>query len=189
MLHGRSFAPRVTLVLGGLTFVHCSSSNSSGGSSSGDVSCSSVSASGDFTLDAGACYPDNDGINGGSYTIELAVDDTGFLATAADAGTKDIIATQNDAQVTLTLTNTGTKPHGFQVGCTSVCPAYATLPAGCSPSACFPSNAAIAPIAPGASATITFDTPTPDGIIYPFTSNEPDDSSVPGLNAGQWSLM
>ena len=55
--------------------------------------------------------------------------------------------------------------------------------------ACFPASATIAPLAPGASATITFDTPTPDGLIYPFTSNEPADSAVPGLNDGQWSLM
>jgi hypothetical protein len=135
------------------------------------------------------CYPDNDGINGGSYTIELTVDDDGFTASSPDGGTKDVISTQNDAQVTLTLTNAGTMPHGFEVECTNVCPSYSNLPAGCSPLACFPSNSTIAPIAPGTSTTISFDTPTPDGLIYPFKSSAPGDSSVPGLTAGQWSLM
>jgi len=127
------------------------------------------------------CYPDSDGINDETYTIDLAVDDTGF--------SKNILATQNESQVTLTLTNTGTKPHGFQVGCVSVSSAYPSLPAGCSPEACFPAGATIAPILPGAKTTITFDTPTPDGLIYPFSSSAPADGTVPGLNQGQWSLM
>ena len=186
MTQARAVALHVTWVLGALTLLDCSTSSSG-------VICSSVSSNGDFTQDAGVCYPDNDGINGGSYTIELTVDDTGFLASDSDANdggtTKNIIGTQNDAQVTLTLTNMGTRPHGFVVGCTSVCPAYPSLPSGCSPTACFPSNATIAPIAAGVSATITFDTPTPDGIIYPFSSGAPGDTSVPGLNQGQWSLM
>jgi hypothetical protein len=63
------------------------------------------------------------------------------------------------------------------------------LPAGCSPEACFPAGATIAPIAAGTSTTVTFDTPTPDGLIYPFSSSAPGDSAVPGLNQGQWSLM
>jgi len=70
-----------------------------------------------------------------------------------------------------------------------VTPAYPDLPAGCAAITCFPMNASIAPLDPGASATITFDTPTPDGLIYPFTSNEPSDSTVAALNSGQWSLM
>jgi hypothetical protein len=41
----------------------------------------------------------------------------------------------------------------------------------------------------GATKTITFETPVPDNLIYPFTSNDPDDSAVVGLNSGQWSLM
>ncbi|MGA2449418.1 MAG: hypothetical protein ABTD50_12110 [Polyangiaceae bacterium] len=100
-----------------------------------------------------------------------------------------ILTSQNDAQVTLTLQNAGSKPHGFQMDCTSVTVAYPTVPQGCPTAACFPASAFIPPLAPGASATITFDTPTPDGLIYPFRSSEPDDSSVPGLNAGQWILM
>jgi hypothetical protein len=118
-----------------------------------------------------ACFPDHDGINGGDYTFDLTVDDTGF--------SKTILATQ--------------KPHGFVVECTSVTPAYPTVPAGCPSLACFPSNSTIAPLAPGESTTITFDTPTPDGLLYPFRSSEPSDCAVPGLNGEnnslQWSLM
>ncbi len=75
------------------------------------------------------------------------------------------------------------------MGCTDVCSVYPSLPPGCSPIACFPSNATIAPIPPGTNATITFVTPTPDGLIYAFKSSEASDSTVPGLNDGQWSLM
>jgi hypothetical protein len=141
----------------------------------------SGSSGGNGSADGGACFADADGINGGTYTFDLTVDDTGF--------SKAILATQNDSQVTISLKNTGTKPHGFVVGCTSVASAYPDLPAGCPTTACFPAGASIAPLAPGASATITFDTPTPDNLIYPFRSSEPADSAVPGLNSGQWTLM
>jgi hypothetical protein len=155
---------RHSLACGALlaTLAGCSSSSSGGG-------------------DGGACFTDGDGINGGAYTFDLTVDDTGF--------SKNILATQNDAQVTLTLTNMGTKPHGFEVECASVTSAYPDLPAGCPTTACFPAGSTIAPLAPGASKTITFDTPTPDGIIYPFKSSEPADGTVPGLSNGQWTLM
>jgi hypothetical protein len=164
--------------------VHCTSSADSG------VSCSSLGPDAAATASDDTCYPDNDGIDNESYTIDIAVDDTGFSSTGGDdAGAKNIIATQNESQVTLTLTNSGTKPHGFQVGCVNVCSTYPTLPPGCSPEACFPVSATIAPIAAGTKATITFDTPTPDGLIYPFSSSEPSDGTVAGLNGGQWSLM
>jgi hypothetical protein len=143
----------------------------------------------DGGLDAAGCFPDNDGINGGDYVIDLVVTDTGFYAAVPDGGMKEILATQNDAQVTFTLTNEGTRPHGFKVGCVSVLASYPDLPSGCPSTACFPSNAEIAPLAPGKSATIVFDTPTPDNLLYPFTSNEPADSNVSALNEGQWSLM
>ena len=154
----------------------------------------------------GMCFPDSDGLTGGAYTIAVTVTDTGFM--------KNLIATQNDSMVTLTLTNAGTKPHGFAVGCVSVLSSYPQLPAMCPTVSCFPGasapgstvdggagdggtsdggaaaqTATIAPIAPGTSQTIMFFTPTPDGLIYPFTSNDPDDSQVPALNNGQWSLM
>jgi hypothetical protein len=160
----------------------------------------------------GMCFPDSDGLTGGAYTINVEVTDTGFV--------KNLIASQNDSMVTLTLKNSGTKPHGFAVGCVSVLTSYPNLPAKCPPLSCFPGAsapgstvdagagdggtsdggtsdggaavqmpAAIAPIAPGTSQTIKFFTPTPDGLIYPFTSNNPDDSAVSALNNGQWSLM
>jgi hypothetical protein len=174
-----------TLVLLAAELPQCSSSNAGGAG----VSCASIPDDAAVTQPPSVCYPDNDGINGGSYTIDLIVDDTGFTADTPDGGTKDIISTQNDAQVTLTLTNMGTRPHGFEVLSTRVCPSYANLPAGCSPLATFPMNSTIAPIAAGTSTTVSFDTPTPDGLIYPFISQAPGDSSVPGLIAGQWSLM
>jgi hypothetical protein len=143
------------------------------------VHCSGSSPSG--SGDGGVCFPDGDGVSGGYNTFDLTVDDTGF--------SKSLLNTQNDARITLTLKNTGTKPHGFAVGCTSVASEYPNLPASCPTMACFPSGATIAPLAPGASATVVFSTPTPDVLIYPFTSNEPADSAVPALNNGQWSLM
>ncbi len=167
--------PAILVPLGAM-LLHCSSASSSGGASG----------------DGGACFPDNDGINGGSYTIELVVDDSGFFRDQVDAGMKNVIATHNDALVTLTLKNMGTKPHGFEVGCANASSAYPDLPAGCSATVCFPSNSTVAPIAAGASKTITFDTPTPDGLLYPFKSSEPADSTVPGLNGADgsaWSLM
>jgi hypothetical protein len=151
--------------------VHCGSAPISSNSSPATLEEGSVSA----------CFPDADGMSGGVYIFALTVDDTGF--------SKTILATQNDAEVTLTLTNNGTTPHGLEVGCVSVVSEYPDLPAGCPTSACFPPTAMIPPLAPGATQTITFDTPTPDNLIYPFKSSEPNDSAVPGLNSGQWTLM
>jgi hypothetical protein len=170
--------------------VHCSSTSGSSG-----VSCAGINPDAAATTPLSACYPDTDGLTGGAYTIDLAVDDSGFTSTGGDdtdgGVTRNVIGTQNDARVTLTLTNKGTVAHGFQVGCVSVCGSYPRLPAGCSPLSCFPAGSAIPPMAPGASTTITFDTPTPDGLLYPFSSSAPGDSVVPGLNGSmsQWSLM
>ncbi len=150
------------------------------------LNCSSSSSSGD------ACYPDNDGVNNVAATINLVVNDTGFYSGDVDAGMKLVISAQNASAVTLTLKNTGTKPHGFEVECTSVLAAYPNLPAGCSTMSCFPPSSTIAPIAPATSKTISFDTPIPDNLLYPFKSSEPSDSTVPGLNGSvgtAWSLM
>jgi hypothetical protein len=163
---GRPHVP-LTIALVGAALFACSSSTP-GTTAKGD--------GGDAS-----CFPDNDGIPAGTYNFDITVDDTGF--------SKMLLTTQNSAAVTLKLTNTGTKPHGFKVECTSVTPAYPTVPAGCSTTACFDPSGAIAPLAPGASATIMFETPVPDGLIYPFDSNEPDDKGIAGLNDGQWSLM
>jgi hypothetical protein len=180
---------RVTLALTATALLDCSS-GSNGANSDSTVECSSLAPDAGMTASLDTCYADNDGINDQTYTIAIAVTDTGFTSTGGDdAGVKNIIATQNSSQVTLTLTNNGTMPHGFTVGCVSVCSSYPTLPTGCSPSACFPSGATIAPIAAGATATVTFVTPVPDGLLYPFSSGAPGDESVSGLNQGQWNLM
>jgi hypothetical protein len=171
MTHARrpTAAPWI-LVLAGVALLHCSSSSGTSSGASGD----------DGGVD---CFPDNDGINGinSPSTFVLTVDDTGF--------SKMLLTTQNETMVTLTLTNNGTKPHGFKVDCTSVLPAYPNAPAGCPTTACFPSDSTIAPLAPGKSATVVFETPVPDSLIYPFNSNESADTGVAGLNDGQWSLM
>jgi hypothetical protein len=174
-----------------LLLLQCSSNSNN--APPGAVDCTTVNPDAGGTLSAATCFPDHDGIVGGTYVVDIAVDDTGFTAIAPDddsgATMKNIIGTENDANISLTLTNNGTTPHGLQVGCVSVCDEYPWLPAGCPPTACFPSDSTIAPIQPGTSATVTFVTPTPDGLIYPFFSNGPGDSSVPGLSHGQWSLM
>ena len=169
----------LALILLGVALAHCSST-------------SSPAASND--ADGGACYPDNDGINGGSYTIDLVVNDTGFFASGGDdagaAVAKNIIATQNDAQVTLTLTNSGHEAprlHGRVHQRRSRVPEPS--PRDAPRRHASPRTRPSPRSPPGTSATITFDTPTPDGLLYPFTSSEPSDSTVPGLNNGQWSLM
>ena len=153
------------LALAGLALVNCGSSDKDDD---------------DDPTNGGMCFPDSDGLTGGSYTLALTVTDTGFSKA---------INTQNNAMVTLTLTNAGTTPHGFTVDCVSVLSAYPKLPAMCPTTSCFPDDSTIPPIAPGASQTITFSTPTADNLIYPFGSSEPSDSAVVGLNDGQWSLM
>jgi hypothetical protein len=107
--------------------------------------------------------PDSDGINGGCYAFDLSVDDTAFSHI--------ILKAQNLGLVTITLTNTGTKPHDFVMGCIPI------SFAGCPSQQCFPAAANIAPIAPGMSATATFTTPNPEG-IYNFRSDVAGDSEL-----------
>jgi hypothetical protein len=144
------------------------------------------------------CYPDNDGVNDVPSPIELVVDDTGFYAGSADAGAltdagmKTVITTQNASTITLSVTNLGTMPHGFEVDCTSALAAYPDLPVGCSPMVCFPGSSTIPPLAPGASMTATFVTPVPDNLLFPFKSSAPGDADNPALNGSNgsaWSLM
>jgi hypothetical protein len=135
----------------------------------------------DDPSNGGMCFPDADGLTGGSYTIELTVTDTGF--------SKNVLNTQDNSMVTLKLTNAGTTAHGFQLDCVDPRVVYTMLPAMCPTTVCFPDAAKIEPLAPGTSKTITFSTPTTDNLIYPFKSSEPTDSAVPGLNNGQWSIM
>jgi hypothetical protein len=162
------------------------------------ANCSSSSPGSSASGDGGSCYPDSDGVNNVPTPIDLVVDDTGFYAGSpdsgadTDAGMKTVITTQNSSTITFTLTNRGTRNHGFEVGCTSVLPAYPDLPAGCSSMACFPGDSTVAPIAPGASKTVTFVTPAPDNLNYPFKSSAPGDANNPALNGSDgaaWSLM
>jgi len=107
--------------------------------------------------------PDSDGINGGCYAFDVTVDDTGFSPI--------VLVAQNLATVTITLRNTGSKPHDFVVGCIPI-----SYP-GCPSQQCFPGEADIPTLAPGQSATTTFTAPNPEG-IYDFRSDVPGDSQV-----------
>jgi hypothetical protein len=164
------------------------------------VHCSSPSGTRSQGSDDGgsSCFPDNDCVTNVASTVDLVVDDTGFYAGSPDAGAdidggmKTVITTQNRSPVIFTLTNVGTQPHGFTVGCTSVLSAYPELPAGCPSTACFPAAATISPLDPGTSKTVMFETPTPDNLGYPFKSNAPGDANNPALNGSDgaaWSLM
>jgi hypothetical protein len=115
---------------------------------------------------SGACGAgDQNGMSGGTYTFDLTVDDTGFHPL--------VLSAENDATVTLTITNMGTRPHDFVLQC---------LPtpngSGCPAQSCFPGEASVPSVSaidPGKTVTVTFDTPKPEG-IYPFRSDLPGDS-------------
>src|SRR5262245_8635046 len=94
---------RALIALAGLALLSCSSSDSDGDDDDDDDD--------DDPTKSGMCFPDADGLTGGAYTIALTVTDTGF--------SKNVISTQDNSMVTLTLKNDGTKPHGFEVGCAS----------------------------------------------------------------------
>jgi hypothetical protein len=130
--------------------------------------CSSGSQGGD------PCSPgDSDGINGGSFALDVTVDDTGFSPV--------IVKAQNLGNVTLTLTNTGTTPHDFVLGCIPQ-----SVP-GCASQSCFPAAANIAALHPGASATTTFVAPNPEG-IYNFRSDVGGDSQLDADDGGVTGL-
>jgi hypothetical protein len=125
-----------------------------------------VGACGSSAEKEDTCQPDDaDGIIGGSVTFDVTIDDTGF--------TPAILPAQNATKVTLTLHNMGTKPHDFVIDC---------LPTpndhGCPMTSCFPPTASIPTVAPGATATSMFVTPTPEGIYY-YHSDLPGDAAMP----------
>ncbi len=145
---------------------------------------------------------DNDGINGGAYPVLLSVSDTGFTVGGVDSGsTEPNIAVQNLGNVTLTLTNTGTKPHDMVIECIS-----SDLAAGCPQTSCFPnpgdavstpgSITLVPTLQPGDSKTIMFVTPAVEG-AYPFISDVPGDETkynaadggVTGRLVGEFVLM
>ncbi len=120
------------------------------------------------------CTPDDqDGVVGGNNTVKLYVTDTGVNVGTTDSGQPNI-AVQNTANVTLTITNAGTRPHSFQVACRPT-----DLPAGCPQTSCFPDAANVPAIAPGDHVTVTFRTPLVEG-EYKFTSDEPGDEALIG---------
>jgi hypothetical protein len=116
------------------------------------------------TTSNGTCNSDADGVVGGNVALDLKATDTSFSPT--------ILKAQNLATVTLTLTNGGTQPHDFVIDC---------LPTpntnGCPATSCFGDAAAIGPVPPDASATVTFTTPNPEG-IYTFRSDLPGDTQT-----------
>ena len=149
------------------------------------VGCSSAAPGG-----GDPCNPDQNGVSGGTQVvIELAVSDTAFTVGAIDKGPGEPnITTENSVSVSLTMTNVGTKPHDFVIRC---------LPTpnsnGCPTQSCFPPEAALPPLKPGARATTVFVTPVHEG-PYPFVSDVPGDtrsSSDGGLTGlvGQFVVM
>ena len=111
------------------------------------------------------CAPDDaDGVINVAVTVALTIDDSGFQPT--------IIKTQNSSTVTLTVTNKGTKPHGFGVDCLAT-----PNSRGCPAESCFPSAGTIATIAPGDSAMTKLTTPAVEG-IYTFRSPAPGDTAT-----------
>ncbi|HTA93783.1 MAG TPA: hypothetical protein VK745_29605 [Polyangiaceae bacterium] len=121
-----------------------------------------------------SCNPgDQDGVVGGNNVVLLSVSDAEFAVGGVDSGsTEPNIAVQNLSNVTLTLTNVGTRPHSLQLACIPT-----GLPATCPQMSCFPGNANIPPLAPGDSVTTSFTTPAVEG-AYQFTSTVAGDSPV-----------
>ncbi len=103
--------------------------------------------------DGGLGGDDQDGIVGGNYTFRVTATDSAFAPA--------ILKAQNQATVKVTLENTGTKPHGFAIGCLGT--------------ACFPHEATIPSVDPGATGTSTFQTPHMEG-IYVIGSPISDDA-------------
>ena len=149
------------------------------------------SACGSDASDGGnSCQPgDQDGVLGGTKTVLLSVSDTAFAVGGVDSGSMQRnIAAENSSRLTLTLTNVGEKPHSFVVACIP-----SELPAACPQTSCFPEEANISALAPGASVTVMFDTPAVEG-AYQFTSDVEGDTTtdkdgiVSGL-VGEFVLM
>jgi hypothetical protein len=102
---------------------------------------------GDGTSSDPCKQPDQDGVVGGDYTFEVAVNETGF--------TPAILKAQNSGVITLTVRNTGSKAHGFSIECLNV--------QGCT--SCFPATAKIDQLASGAQKTLKFTAPEQEGIF------------------------
>jgi hypothetical protein len=113
--------------------------------------------------EAGACVPgDADGILGTEKTFDVTVDDDAFAPA--------ILKAQNLTEVTLTLTNDGTTPHDFVVGCLAT-----PNDTGCPTKSCFPMSSAVDAVDPGESRTVRFTAPRVEG-IYTFRSSVEGDT-------------
>lgn len=105
----------------------------------------------------------------------LTVSDTAFAVGGVGSGsTQRNITIQNSTELTLTLSNTGTTPHSFVVACIAT-----ELPAACVRTSCFPAEAEIPPVEPGASASTQFVVPLVEG-AYPFSSDVSGDEGLVG---------
>ncbi|HET9931833.1 MAG TPA: hypothetical protein VFQ35_14125 [Polyangiaceae bacterium] len=123
-----------------------------------------------------SCTPDDqDGVIGGKNVVLLSVSDVDFAVGAVGSGsTQRNITVQNSSELTLTLTNVGTKPHSFVVDCIST-----ELPAECAQTSCFPPEANIPAVMPGESTTTKFVIPVVEG-AYPFKSDVAGDDVLLG---------
>jgi hypothetical protein len=114
-----------------------------------------------------ACTPeDADGIISEPATLLLTVSDTKFAPI--------VLTTQNTSEITLTLRNDGTRPHGFVIDCRPT-----PNDDGCPTQSCFPDESRIQPVAPGEQATVVFETPLVEG-LYDFHSDVPEDADLGG---------
>lgn len=129
----------------------------------------------DDDIPIGSCIPDDqDGVVGGNNTVKLYITDSGFNVGTQDSGQRNI-AVQNSANVTLVISNVGSKPHSFAIACRPT-----GLPAECNqPTSCFPKGANVSAIEPGDRVTVQFKTPVVEG-EYQFTSEEPGDQDLIG---------
>ncbi len=121
-----------------------------------------------------SCSPgDEDGVIGGNNIVLVNVSDAAFAVGGVDSGSDERnISVQNSSNLTLTLTNVGTRPHDFVVQCIP-----SGLPEGCPAQSCFPPEANITTVSAGQSATTTFTTPRVEG-AYQFISDVPGDTQV-----------
>jgi hypothetical protein len=125
------------------------------------------SACSDAKKNNDACTPDDaDGVISEPAFPLLTVSDSEFAPK--------VVTTQNSSDITLTLKNAGTAPHGFVVDCRST-----PNGDGCPTESCFPSEARIDSVLPGEQATIEFKSPLVEG-IYDFHSELPGDEQLKG---------
>ena len=179
MRFGTKRAVAHALAFAALALAGCSGGLDAGGANA-PMRCLTTDAApggGDDASDDGGgspCVaPDSDGVIGGCYVFDVTVTDTGFSPI--------ILKAQNDAEVTIHLTNAGTKPHALEVGCIPI-----SYP-GCPSTMCFPSGARIPSVPPGSSATTLFIVPHVEG-IYDFLSLVGTDSTTAedGGVSGLW---